>query len=244
MDIAFKSVTKNYGLITALKDVTFRVKRGDFILLTGPSGSGKTTIFKIVLGEIKPTQGNIIINKTDISSIKKRQMEEIRKKIGVIFQDYQLVFDKTVEENIALALDIIQYDTQSRLSKIEKVLKTVGLLGRRYLFPSQLSGGELQRTALARALAIDPEMILADEPMGNLDEVNALNLIELFKKINLENQTTIIMATHNPYFISKLDYPKIEIEFGQIKSKPETDEKETLLKTKKIKKTKTKKNVS
>jgi len=244
MDIAFKSVTKNYGLITALKDVTFRVNKGDFILLTGPSGSGKTTIFKIVLGEIKPTHGNVIIDKTDINSIKKSQMEQIRRKIGVIFQDYQLIFDKTVEENVAFALDIIQYDKHLRLSKIEKVLKTVGLLSRRYLFPSQLSGGELQRTALARALAIDPEMILADEPMGNLDEVNALNLIELFRKINSENHTTIILATHNPYFISKLNYPKIEIEYGQIKNQAELMEKESINKKKKIKKSKTEKNVN
>jgi len=235
MDIAFKSVTKNYGLITALKNITFKVNKGDFILLTGPSGSGKTTIFKIILGEIKPSQGNVIINKTDINSIKKRQMEEIRKKIGVIFQDYQLVFDKTVEENISLALDIIQDDRQNRLSKIEKVLKTVGLLGRRYLFPSQLSGGELQRTALARALAIDPEMILADEPMGNLDEINSLKLIELFKQINSENNTTIIMATHNPYFINKLDYPKIEIDFGEIKNQPNQTSTNTGKKKKKIK---------
>jgi cell division transport system ATP-binding protein len=189
MDLVFKSVTKNYGLITALKDVTFKVNKGDFVLLTGPSGSGKTTIFKIILGEIKPSSGNIIINKNDINSIKKRQMEQIRKQIGVIFQDYQLVFDKTVEENINLALDIVQADKTDRLSKVERVLKTVGLLGRRYLFPSQLSGGELQRTALARALVVEPQMILADEPMGNLDEINALNLIELFKKINQDSQT-------------------------------------------------------
>ncbi len=234
MDITFQSVTKNYGLITALKDVSFTVKSGDFIVLTGPSGAGKTTIFKIILGEVRPTQGQVIIDKTDTKSLKRKEMDLIRRKIGVIFQNYQLIFDKTVEENIYLALDIIGVEPGNRPSKIESVLKTVGLLSRRYLFPSQLSGGELQRTALARALAVEPELILADEPMGNLDETNSLNLIDLFKKINHDNHTTIIMATHNPYFISKLNYPQIKIDSGKIIEAPITKPK--LKSTKKKKK--------
>lgn len=222
MDITFKSVTKNYGLITALRHASFRIKKGDFVLLTGPSGSGKTTIFRLILGEIKPTSGQIIINKSDINSLKKKQIESIRTRIGVIFQDYQLIFDKTVEENINLALDIVNYNKPDRSSRIEKVLKIVGLLERRYLFPSQLSGGELQRTAVARAIIVEPELILADEPMGNLDESNSIKLIEIFEKINKHNQTTIIMATHNPYFINRLAYPRIEIVSGKILSDQET----------------------
>ena len=219
MDITFKSVTKSYGLITALSDVSFDIKKGDFILITGPSGAGKSTIFKIILGEIKPSSGNVIINKKDLSS-QKKHMDSVRKKIGVIFQDYQLIFDKTIEENIALALDIIQANKNDNISRVEKVLKKVGLLNRRYLFPSQLSGGELQRATLARALVVKPELILADEPTGNLDEQNSLMLIDLFETINKESGTTIIMATHNPFFVNKLNYPKIVIENGKITNKP------------------------
>ena len=240
MDITFQSVTKNYGLITALKDASFTVKNGDFVVLTGPSGAGKTTIFKIILGEVLPTSGQVIINKTDTKSLKRSEMDQIRRKIGVIFQNYQLIFDKTVEENIYLALDIIGTDPKDRLSKIESVLKIVGLLSRRYLFPSQLSGGELQRTALARALVVEPELILADEPMGNLDETNSQNLIDLFKKINQENLTTIIMATHNPYFINKLNYPQIKIDSGKIIETPVI--KSTKKRKSKVKKAKPKNN--
>lgn len=235
MDLIFKSVTKSYGLITALKDVSFQVNQGDFIVLTGPSGAGKSTIFKIILGEIQPTSGNIVIDKHDISSLNKRQMDQLRRKIGVIFQDYQLIFDKTVEENIALALDIIQGQQADNISQIENVLKMVGLLNRRYLFPSQLSGGELQRVTLARALAVKPQLILADEPMGNLDEQNSLKLIDLFEKINKNSHTTIILATHNPHLITKLNLPLIEIDNGKIISKP-------LIPAKKIKKLKKTKN--
>jgi len=219
MDVIFKSVTKSYGLITALKDVSFRIKQGDFVILTGPSGAGKTTIFKIILGEIQPTSGNIVIDKQDISSLKKRRMDLVRRKIGVIFQDYQLIFDKTVEENIALALDIVQGQQVDTISQIEHVLKTVGLLKRRYLFPSQLSGGELQRVALARALAVKPKLILADEPMGNLDEQNSQKLIDLLERVNKDSHTTIVLATHNPHLITKLGLPLIKIDNGKIISK-------------------------
>jgi len=219
MDVIFKSVTKSYGLITALKDVSFRIKQGDFVILTGPSGAGKTTIFKIILGEIQPTSGNIVIDKQDISSLKKRRMDLVRRKIGVIFQDYQLIFDKTVEENIALALDIVQGQQVDTISQIEHVLKTVGLLKRRYLFPSQLSGGELQRVALARALAVKPKLILADEPMGNLDEQNSQKLIDLLERVNKDSHTTIVLATHNPHLITKLGLPLIKIDNGKITSK-------------------------
>jgi len=238
MDLIFKSVTKSYGLITALKDVSFRVNQGDFVILTGPSGAGKSTIFKIILGEILPTSGNIVIDKQDISTLKRQQMDQLRRKIGVIFQDYQLIFDKTVEENVALALDIIQGQQQDTISQIENVLKMVGLLNRRYLFPSQLSGGELQRVALARALAVKPQLILADEPMGNLDEQNSLKLIDLFEKINQNSNTTIILATHNPHLITKLGLPLIEIDNGKIISKPSIP----IQKIKKVKKTKTPKH--
>lgn len=238
MDITFKSVTKSYGLITALSKASFEVNKGDFVVITGPSGAGKSTIFKIILGQIRPTSGNVIINKQDLASIKRQDMDKIRKKIGVVFQDYQLIFDKTVEENLNLALDIIGTNQHNNIATIEKVLKTVDLLGRRYLFPSQLSGGELQRAALARAIVIKPDLILADEPMGNLDQKNSQKLIDLFEKINQQTGTTIVMATHNPFFINKLDHPKIEIESGKIISKPKSKPKIT--KKKKLKKTKNK----
>lgn len=234
MNITFKSVTKKYGLVTALNDVSFKIKKGDFVLLTGPSGSGKTTIFRLILGEIQPTSGQILIDKVDTKSIRKKDMDKIRTKIGVIFQDYQLIFDKTVEENINLALDIVNYSREDRPSKVDKVLQLVGLLERRYLFPSQLSGGELQRTSLARAIVINPDLILADEPTGNLDETNSQKILEIFEKINNQSGTTIIMATHNPTFINKLPYAKIDINYGSVISQPQSTPKLKSTKSTKI----------
>ncbi|RLC33936.1 cell division ATP-binding protein FtsE, partial [Candidatus Shapirobacteria bacterium] len=184
-------------------------------LLVGPSGAGKSTILKLILGQIKASSGKIFINNQEWG-VNKKEVDKIRKKIGVIFQDYQLINDKTVEENVALALDIVNFPSVKIPAQIDKVLKQVALSTRRFLFPSQLSGGELQRTALARALAVEPELILADEPTGNLDMDNSWKLIKLLKEINKKNKTTIIMATHNLDLIESLDLPTIHLKAGKI----------------------------
>ena len=236
MKIVFNNVDKNYGLINAIKDVTFTVNPGEFIFIVGPSGAGKSTILKLILNQIKPSNGTLTIDDIDLKFGKKNNIDKIRQKIGVIFQDYQLIMDKSVEENIALSLDIIKFPKDKIIAKIDEVIKEVNLNSRRYLFPSQLSGGELQRAALARALAIEPEVIIADEPTGNLDMENSWNLVKLLKDINEKNGTTIIMTTHNQEIVDSLNKRKIEIREGNIIS-----DSANLPKIKKIKKIKKKK---
>ncbi len=216
MKIVFDKVDKNYGLISALKDISFSVDQGEFVFVIGPSGSGKSTLLKLILNQIKPSNGVLTINDIDLNFGQKKEIDKVRQKIGVIFQDYQLIMDKSVEENIALSLDIISYPKDKIFTKIDEVIKQVNLNSRRYLFPSQLSGGELQRAALARALAIEPEVILADEPTGNLDMENSWNLVKILKDINEKKGTTIIMTTHNQEIVDSLNKRKIEIKNGVI----------------------------
>lgn len=219
MKIVFDHVNKNFGVINVLNDVSFEIKSGEFVFLVGPSGAGKSTIIKLILNQITPASGDIFIGDVNLSKGTKQDIEDIRKKIGIIFQDYQLLFDKSIEENIALALDIVDYPKNKVQSKIDEVLKKVNLNNRRFLFPSQLSGGELQRAALARALAIDPKIILADEPTGNLDVENSWNLIKLLKDINENNKTTILMTTHNMDIIESLNKKIICLKNGGIDKK-------------------------
>jgi len=216
MKIVFDKVDKNFGLINALKDISFAIDQGEFVFVVGPSGAGKSTILKLILNQVKPSSGQITIDDVNITLGKKDEIDQNRRQMGVIFQDYQLIMDKSVEENIALNLDIISYPKDKISAKIDEVIKQVGLNSRRYFFPSQLSGGELQRAALARALAIEPKIILADEPTGNLDIENSWNLVKLLKDINEKSHTTIIMTTHNQEIVDSLNKRQIEIKDGQI----------------------------
>ncbi len=213
MEIVFDKVTKNYGPINVFRDLDLKIKAGDFIFVTGPSGSGKSTLIKMILNQVKPSSGHVIIDGQKLSEIKdKREIDRIRKKTGVIFQDFQLINDLTIEENIALALDIVGYPADKISSRINEVVKLVKLQHRYFLFPSQLSGGELQRASLARALSVEPEVILADEPTGNLDPTNAWNLIKILQEINEKFKTTIVMTTHNMDFIESLDKKVIKLD--------------------------------
>jgi cell division transport system ATP-binding protein len=216
MEVVFDSVTKNYGLVNALKDVSFTINPGEFVFVTGPSGAGKSTILKLILRQVRPSAGKILINNFDINSSKRFHVEPIRRQIGAIFQDYQLISDKSVEENISLALDIVGYPFSLMAKRLDEVLAEVGLLNRRFLFPSQLSGGELQRAALARAIAINPKLILADEPTGNLDTVNSWKLVKLLQSINRRFSTTIIMTTHNLDIADSLKNRIINLKNGKI----------------------------
>jgi len=218
MNIIFKHVSKSFGAINALTDINLEIKSGDFVFIVGPSGAGKSSLLKIILNQYDPTSGEVFLDEHEISSKNKKNIEVIRKKIGVIFQDYQLITDKTVEENIALALDIIGLPPLEISQRVEKVINQVYLNSRRHLFPSQLSGGELQRAALARALAVEPKLILADEPTGNLDAENSWNLIKLIKDINEQSGVTIVMTTHNMDIIQSLDKRIITMKNGQISS--------------------------
>lgn len=235
MKLIFKNVDKNFGVISALKNVSFTINPGEFVFIVGPSGAGKSTILKLILNQIKPSNGEILIDDTNISLGTKSEIDNVRRKIGVIFQDYQLIMDKSVEENIALILDIVNFPKDRISAKIDEVINQVKLNNRRFLYPSQLSGGELQRAALARALAIEPKIILADEPTGNLDVVNTWNLVKLLKDINEKNHTTIIMTTHNQEIVNSLDKRQIEIKDGEVK-KDSQDEKKVIKKNKQSKK--------
>ncbi|MEI8067695.1 MAG: ATP-binding cassette domain-containing protein [Candidatus Shapirobacteria bacterium] len=234
MRIKFDQVNKDYGSISALKDFTLDVEPGEFIFIVGHSGAGKSTILKLILNQINPSSGEVMIDDIYLNNGKKEEIDHIRKKIGVIFQDYQLITDKTVEENIGICLDIVEFPKDQILSKIDDVIKKVDLQDRRNLFPAQLSGGELQRAALARALAVEPRIILADEPTGNLDMDNSWNLIKLLKDINENEKTTIIMTTHDMSIIDSLNKRVIKLENGEMME----DKKE--IKTEK----KAKKNIS
>jgi len=216
MKVIFDKVSKKYGIIHALQDISFEIKSGEFVFIIGNSGAGKSTLLKLLLNQIKPSSGQIFINDLELKEHNKKEIDNIRRQIGVIFQDYQLIPDKSVEENILLNLDIIGIPENQRLNRIESVLKLVNLSSRRYLFPSQLSAGELQRASLARALAVEPKLILADEPTGNLDIENAWNLLKLLKKINKEKNTTIIMTTHNQDIINSLNDRIIVLKDGEL----------------------------
>ncbi|MCW1949722.1 MAG: ATP-binding cassette domain-containing protein [Candidatus Shapirobacteria bacterium] len=232
MKIIFDNVDKNFGPITALKGVNFTIDQGEFVFISGQSGAGKSTILKLILNQIKPSSGQVTIDDIDLTLGKKEAIDNIRRQIGVIFQDYQLITDKSIEENIALSLDIISFPKDKIASKIDEVIKQVNLNSRRFLFPSQLSGGELQRASLARALAIEPKIILADEPTGNLDAENSWNLVKLLKDINQKNNTTIIMTTHNQEIIESLAKRLIEVKDGSIifdsSDKPKKSSKKTI----------------
>lgn len=218
MNVNFKHVSKSFGVINAIKDIDFEINSGEFIFMVGPSGAGKSTIIKLILNQYQPSSGEVLIEGCHLATSNKKTIDQIRRKIGVIFQDYQLIPDKTVEENIALALDINNISRNLITERIEKVIDQVNLNTRRHLFPAQLSGGEMQRTALARALAIEPKIILADEPTGNLDSENTWNLIKLIKNINEQNGTTIIMTTHNLDIVQSLNKRIISVKNGIVDS--------------------------
>ena len=213
MKIEFKDVSKNYGPINVFKDLNFEITPGDFVFVTGSSGSGKSTLIKLILNQVKPSSGDVLIDDIALNHLKKKnEIDKIRRKIGVIFQDFQLINDLTIEENIALNLDIVNYPKDQIPLAIDTSLKKMKLQNRRFLFPGQLSGGELQRACLARAISISPEVILADEPTGNLDPLNAWNLVKFLKQENEKRGTTIIMTTHHLDIVKSLDKRVIKLD--------------------------------
>ncbi len=216
--VHFEGVTKRFGSLIALSDVTFDVKNGEFIFITGPSGAGKTTILKLILGEVTADTGEVTVDGFNISKVDSKDLPRYRQKIGTVFQDFKVLPERTVAENVAVALAVIGLPEAEWDVRVEHVLKLAGLSRQTNLFPSQLSGGELQRVSLARALAVNPKILLADEPTGNLDWETSDNLMDLFEKINKEGKT-IIMATHNLEIVKKYKKRVINIVGGTIKSK-------------------------
>ncbi|MCX6726029.1 MAG: cell division ATP-binding protein FtsE [Candidatus Shapirobacteria bacterium] len=218
--VKFENVTKTFGSTTALKGVSFAIKSGEFVFIIGPSGAGKSTLIKLILREISPTDGLIKVKENNLQEITKKNLPEYRKKIGMVFQDFKLLFDRTVFENVALALRVSGEKEEEISRKVENILELVSLKDRMDFFPSQLSGGELQRICLARAVVGEPEIIIADEPTGNLDLGTARQIVNLLKKIN-ETGKTVIMATHNFEIVNLLNQRVIELNKGKIVSDKE-----------------------
>ncbi len=213
--ITFDKVTKKFGEIVALEDASFKIDKGEFVFLTGPSGAGKTTIIRLITGEYLPTSGTIEAALTKVNEISKKKIYLWRRKIGVIFQDYKLFDDRTIFENISVPLGFCKLTPGEIEEKVGKVLELVGLQERKNLFPAQLAGGELQRTCLARAIVTAPEILLADEPTGNLDPKTAQEMVKLFEEINKKG-TTVIMATHNQSIVDIFKTRVIELDRGKI----------------------------
>lgn len=215
--IKFDNVSKIFPLgNVALDKASFEIDDKEFLFLVGPSGAGKTTVVKLILRELLPSQGSIFVNEEDISDKKFKKVERLRKSIGVVFQDFKLLVEKTVFENIALSLKITGEDDKKIKSEVKKVLSLVGLKDKESLFPLQLSAGELQRVALARAVAGEREIILADEPTGNLDPETAWQIMKIFKK--LEGEKTILIATHNVDIVNSFKKRVVALDKGQVVS--------------------------
>lgn len=213
--ISFSNVTKKFGQTTALNGINLKIKPGEFIFLVGPSGSGKTTVFRLLLRQYLPTFGTIKIEDLDITKIPSVELPAYRQKIGMVFQDLKLLDNRTIFENVALPLVILHQDEPEITEKVEKILEQVGLTNRRDFFPSQLSQGELQRACIARALINKPDIILADEPTGNLDLATGKQIVDLLKEANKKGKT-VIMATHDLEFIQNINGKIIEIKDGKI----------------------------
>ncbi|OGE33510.1 cell division ATP-binding protein FtsE [Candidatus Daviesbacteria bacterium RIFCSPLOWO2_02_FULL_41_8] len=212
--IVFNSVTKKFGSAAALEDVSLEIKQGEFVFIVGPSGAGKSTLLRILTREILPTSGKVMVGHEDITKIKSASVPNFRRKIGVVFQDFKLLDDRTVFENVALTLEV-QGKTDSEISKmVEHTLKLVEIWDKRNLFPRQLSGGEAQRTAIARAIVGKPDIVLADEPTGDLDPKTAWGVIQLLNEINSWG-TTIVMATHNQEIVNTLKRRVIKLKAGK-----------------------------
>jgi cell division transport system ATP-binding protein len=213
--VVFKDVTKRFGALVAVDNVSFEIDPGEFVFITGPSGAGKTTILKLLLGEIIPDSGQILVEGHDIRKYRSGDIPLYRQRIGTVFQDFKVLPERTVGENVEVALAVIGVPENSWAERIEHVLKLVGLEKQINLFPAQLSGGELQRVSLARALVVNPKILLADEPTGNLDWETSDHIMKLFDKISEEGKT-VIMATHNIDILKKYKKRVIHVVGGKI----------------------------
>lgn len=214
--ISFQNVSKKFGSnITALEDINLEIQNGEFVFLVGPSGAGKSTLLRLLTREYSPSTGKIIVDDIDITKITPKDIPVYRQKVGVVFQDFKLLEDRTVFENVALSL-LVKGLPEAEINKeVERTLKLVEIWDRRNLFPRQLSGGEAQRTAIARAVIGKPEVLLADEPTGDLDPQTAWSVLQLLGEINSWG-TTIMMATHNREIVDTQKRRVISLKNGKV----------------------------
>jgi cell division transport system ATP-binding protein len=214
--VQFQNVSKIFSNgLAAVRDVDFVINEGEFVFLIGPSGSGKTTLIELLIRDIVPSEGKIYINDTDITKISRKKVYQLRRKIGVIFQDYKLIPDKTAYENVAFAMEAAGKSQKEIKDTVPYVLDIVGLGERMKAFPVQLSGGEKQRVAIARAIANNPKLLIADEPTGNLDPASAWDIVQILTKINNWG-TTVIMSTHGTEIVNSLNKRVIQMEKGNV----------------------------
>lgn len=214
-------VTMQYPTGTkALDNVTFRINKGDFVFVVGSSGSGKTTLIKLLLKELKPTNGEIMVENRPYSKMKRKEVPMLRRKFGVVFQNFRLLKDRTVFENVAFAQQVVEKSAKEIRREVPATLTMVGLADKYKQFPKELSGGEQQRVALARAIVNRPEVILADEPTGNLDPKNSLEIMRLLEEINRRG-TTVIVVTHNKEIVNLMQKRVITLKKGRVISDEE-----------------------
>jgi len=214
--IRFFNVTKEYARGgVALQDISFRVAKGEFVFLTGPSGSGKSTLLKLIYLAEMPTEGEVQVSGLNSRELRRGDVARLRRKLGIVFQDFQLLEDRTAEANVSFALEVTGAPRATIQPKVSRLLAQVGLGSKGNSYPRELSGGEQQRVAIARALVNDPFVLIADEPTGNLDERATRGVYQLLRDINASG-TAVVMATHNLELIRRADYRTIELDHGRI----------------------------
>ncbi len=208
-------VTKRYGDVEALHDINLHVEKGAFVYVTGPSGAGKSTLLKMLYGAVQPTEGKLLVGGTDIAKMDRRKVYQLRRNMGIVFQDFKLIPRRTVGENVGLALEVIGTPRDEIERRVNAVLGVVGLRGRGAEYPPTLSGGEQQRVAVARAIINDPAIVLADEPTGNLDGAMAIEVMEILQAINLRG-TTVLVATHDAALMQRFPYRTLRFRQGRL----------------------------
>lgn len=214
--ITFSHVTKVFDNYTLLKSINFNISHGEMVCLIGQSGVGKSTITHMVIGAESPSSGDILVKGSYVNQLRGEELQKFRRKVGFVFQDYKLLTDKTVFENVSFALEVTENSNEFIKKKTLEALYTVGMIELKNRYPVHLSGGEKQRVAIARAIVHAPDLLIADEPTGNLDPENTYSIAEVLKKINKEQNTTILLTTHNPSFVKELSPRILLIEQGVI----------------------------
>ena len=220
--IRVDDVTKQYkNGVTALYDINLKIKKGDFVFVIGGSGSGKSTLIKMLYREEKPTRGNIIVGGLRVNKLRNAKVYKIRRKLGIVFQDYRLLAKLSVYENVAFALEVIGENSENIRTKTLKALEMVGLKSKLRNYPDQLSGGEQQRVAIARAIVNNPKLLLCDEPTGNLDPETSMEIMKVLETINKDMGTTIIMATHDKDIVNRMKKRVVTLKEGRLISDTE-----------------------